>query len=114
MKTYFIYSVLFLLFYSTYSFITPFRYSNTLLNIKRKYNKCLTTDETFIEDENNDYKPKRRSKNVEGNLYVDDSCIDCDACRWICPSSFSRVGIQAAVTKQPETAVTITLLNAIQ
>ena len=31
-----------------------------------------------------------RAQNVPGNLYVDESCIDCDACRWICPSVFNR------------------------
>ena len=31
-----------------------------------------------------------RPQNVPGNLYVDESCIDCDACRWICPSVFNR------------------------
>ena len=34
-----------------------------------------------------------RAQNVPGNLYVDESCIDCDACRWICPSVFNRYTI---------------------
>lgn len=46
-------------------------------------------------------RPRRH--NVPGNLFVDESCIDCDACRWMCPSVYSRVGIKAAVTRQPST-----------
>lgn len=46
---------------------------------------------------------KRRSQNAPGNLYVDESCIDCDVCRWMCPSTFSRKGIKAAVHAQPDT-----------
>ena len=46
-------------------------------------------------------KRLRRSENVPGPLYVDKSCIDCDACRWMAPAAFSRVGSQSAVTQQP-------------
>ncbi|RYH05250.1 hypothetical protein EON65_45230 [archaeon] len=45
---------------------------------------------------------ERRPQNVNGNFFVDRSCIDCDVCRWICPSVFKRVGVQSAVYKQPE------------
>jgi ferredoxin len=31
------------------------------------------------------------------------TCIDCQTCRWIAPATFTAVGVQAAVTKQPET-----------
>lgn len=44
---------------------------------------------------------KPRSQNIPGNLYVDESCIDCDVCRWMCPTVFERKGIKSAVTKQP-------------
>lgn len=44
-------------------------------------------------------KPSRH--NVEGNFYVDQSCIDCDVCRWMCPSVYTRKGLKSAVTKQP-------------
>ena len=44
---------------------------------------------------------KPRSQNVQGNIFVDESCIDCDVCRWICPSVFNRKGIKAAVFYQP-------------
>jgi glyoxylase-like metal-dependent hydrolase (beta-lactamase superfamily II)/ferredoxin len=46
----------------------------------------------------------RRPQNVEGDLYVDRSCIDCDTCRWMAPDIFSREGDQSAVFHQPETA----------
>lgn len=44
----------------------------------------------------------RRTENVEGDFYVDNSCIDCDACCWIAPDNFARVGEMSAVSKQPE------------
>lgn len=45
----------------------------------------------------------RRSQNVEGDIYVDSSCIDCDTCRWMAPDVFTREGGQSAVFHQPET-----------
>ena len=32
---------------------------------------------------------------------MDESCIDCDTCRWMCPQVYGRSGIKSAVTKQP-------------
>eukprot|EP00898_Chlorokybus_atmophyticus_P005118 jgi/Chlat1/5607/Chrsp369S05379 len=46
--------------------------------------------------------PHRRRENVEGDLYVDSSCIDCDTCRWMVPEVFAARGGQSAVVKQPE------------
>ncbi len=43
----------------------------------------------------------RRSQNVEGNFYVDSSCIDCDTCRWLAPDIYNRVGSQSVVHHQP-------------
>lgn len=48
---------------------------------------------------------KRRSQNVEGDFYVDDTCIDCDTCRWMSKSVFYRVDEQSAVYHQPETEI---------
>mmetsp|Transcript_23802 Transcript_23802/g.46634 ORF Transcript_23802/g.46634 Transcript_23802/m.46634 type:complete len:370 (+) Transcript_23802:141-1250(+) len=45
----------------------------------------------------------RRTENVEGDFFVDSSCIDCDTCRWMAPGVFSRIGDMSAVHKQPET-----------
>jgi 4Fe-4S single cluster domain of Ferredoxin I len=28
-------------------------------------------------------------------------CIDCDVCRWMCPTIYARKGIKAAVISQP-------------
>ncbi len=47
---------------------------------------------------------KRRAENVEGDFYVDSTCIDCDTCRWMAPDVFADVGDQAAVHRQPRTA----------
>ncbi|MEO1181696.1 MAG: ferredoxin, partial [Cyanobacteria bacterium J06636_28] len=34
----------------------------------------------------------RRTENVEGDIFVDTSCIDCDTCRWMAPEVFGRDG----------------------
>ena len=47
---------------------------------------------------------QRRSQNVQGNFYVDSSCIDCDTCRWMAPEVFHRQGDQSAVYHQPSGA----------
>ena len=33
---------------------------------------------------------QRRTQNVNGNFYVDTTCIDCDTCRWMTPQVFER------------------------
>ncbi len=45
----------------------------------------------------------RLPENVEGDFYVDDSCIDCDACRQIAPATFRDHGNQSSVGCQPST-----------
>ncbi|MBD1914613.1 MULTISPECIES: MBL fold metallo-hydrolase [Cyanophyceae] len=45
----------------------------------------------------------RRPQNVDGDIYVDSSCIDCDTCRWMAPDIFSRDDEQSAVFHQPQT-----------
>ncbi|KAI0567447.1 Metallo-beta-lactamase [Gracilaria domingensis] len=44
----------------------------------------------------------RRSENIDGNIYVDSSCIDCDICRWVAPDTFTRSNSQSAVYSQPQ------------
>jgi glyoxylase-like metal-dependent hydrolase (beta-lactamase superfamily II)/ferredoxin len=44
----------------------------------------------------------RRTENIEGDFYVDRSCIDCDTCRWVAPEVFGRESQQSAVYHQPE------------
>ncbi len=44
---------------------------------------------------------KRLPENVEGEFYVDSSCIDCDACRQIAPAIFRDHGEQSSVYHQP-------------
>ena len=47
-------------------------------------------------------KPSRRlAGNVPGDFYVDDSCIDCDACRQIAPNVFREHGDWSIVYRQP-------------
>ncbi len=35
-------------------------------------------------------KDSKLSENVDGTFYVDDQCIDCDACRETAPDFFTR------------------------
>jgi len=44
---------------------------------------------------------RRRPQNAEGAFFVDDSCIDCDTCRWMAPEVFARIGGHSAVVRQP-------------
>lgn len=44
---------------------------------------------------------QRRPQNVEGDFFVDSTCIDCDTCRWMVPSIFHRTDGQSAVHHQP-------------
>ncbi|KAI3709308.1 hypothetical protein L2E82_39068 [Cichorium intybus] len=46
-------------------------------------------------------KKKRRPENVDGEFFVDHTCIDCDTCRWMAPEVFTRVNGMSAVSKQP-------------
>ncbi len=44
---------------------------------------------------------KRLDSNVAGNFFVDATCINCDTCRQLAPTSFEEVGNFSAVTNQP-------------
>ena len=47
--------------------------------------------------------PARRfPDNSPGDFYVDTTCIDCDACRRIAPSSFAEAADHSYVARQPE------------
>jgi glyoxylase-like metal-dependent hydrolase (beta-lactamase superfamily II)/ferredoxin len=48
-------------------------------------------------------RTKRLSSNVEGNFYVDQTCINCDTCRQLAPLSFREVGEYSSVFYQPTT-----------
>ncbi len=47
---------------------------------------------------------KRLETNVEGNFFVDSTCIDCDTCRQLAPATFIEEGDYFAVFHQPESA----------
>jgi ferredoxin len=51
-------------------------------------------------------KSAKYPDNVPGKFYVDESCIDCDACRASAPNNFSRneEAGYSFVKKQPENA----------
>lgn len=44
---------------------------------------------------------KRLDSNVTGNFFVDATCINCDTCRQLAPTSFEEIGEFSAVTTQP-------------
>jgi glyoxylase-like metal-dependent hydrolase (beta-lactamase superfamily II)/ferredoxin len=44
---------------------------------------------------------RRLAGNVAGDFYVDESCIDCDACRQIAPAVFREDGEHSVVFHQP-------------
>lgn len=47
---------------------------------------------------------KRLDSNVEGNFFVDSTCINCDTCRQLAPATFIEDGDYSAVCHQPESA----------
>lgn len=47
---------------------------------------------------------KRLETNVEGNFFVDSTCIDCDTCRQLAPMTFIEKGDYSTVFHQPESA----------
>ncbi len=46
---------------------------------------------------------RRLPQNIAGDFFVDETCIDCDACRQIAPLTFRDHGDQSSVYRQPET-----------
>ena len=46
----------------------------------------------------------KHDSNVNGEFFVDTTCIDCDLCRQIAPETFTDIGDQSAVHHQPETS----------
>jgi glyoxylase-like metal-dependent hydrolase (beta-lactamase superfamily II)/ferredoxin len=50
--------------------------------------------------------PKRAvAENVEGDFFVDSTCINCDACRQLAPETFLDAGATSCVQAQPGTPV---------
>ncbi len=49
-------------------------------------------------------RAKRLPENVEGEFFVDSTCIDCDTCRQLAPSIFAETGAYSAVFAQPGNA----------
>ena len=48
-------------------------------------------------------RDKRLDTNVAGDVFVDETCIDCGTCRWMAPRSFDRYGKHSRVYRQPAT-----------
>jgi glyoxylase-like metal-dependent hydrolase (beta-lactamase superfamily II)/ferredoxin len=47
-------------------------------------------------------RTKRLDTNIEGNFYVDSTCINCDTCRQLAPKTFEEVGEFSSVLRQPD------------
>jgi glyoxylase-like metal-dependent hydrolase (beta-lactamase superfamily II)/ferredoxin len=45
---------------------------------------------------------KRLATNLAGNFFVDATCINCDTCRQLAPTSFEEAGEYSAVVNQPQ------------
>lgn len=45
---------------------------------------------------------KRLDSNVQGDFYVDATCINCDTCRQLAPLNFEEIGDYSAVNHQPD------------
>ena len=43
------------------------------------------------------------AENVPGDFFVDETCIDCDACRQLAPEVFADAGSYSFVHAQPQT-----------
>lgn len=48
---------------------------------------------------------KKLPTNVEGNFYVDSTCINCDTCRQVAPATFAEDGDYSSVRSQPQNPV---------
>lgn len=46
---------------------------------------------------------KKLSTNVMGDFFVDSTCINCDTCRQLAPTTFQEKGEYSSVYRQPET-----------
>src|SRR5688572_22625662 len=44
---------------------------------------------------------KKRPENVDGDFFVDDSCIDCGTCYWMAPKVFAEEDGMSFVKRQP-------------
>ena len=44
---------------------------------------------------------RRLPTNVVGDIFVDDTCINCDTCRQLAPGVFAERGAYSAVVRQP-------------
>lgn len=42
------------------------------------------------------------AENVDGDFFVDSSCIDCETCRWVAPATFGSAEDHAFVAAQPK------------
>ncbi|MDD9898192.1 MAG: MBL fold metallo-hydrolase [Candidatus Melainabacteria bacterium] len=45
----------------------------------------------------------KRPENKESSFYVDETCIDCDTCRWMAPSIYDYINGKSAVIKEATT-----------
>jgi len=49
----------------------------------------------------------KRPENIDGNFFVDSSCINCGTCYWVAGATFRREGEQSAVYSAPTTSAEV-------
>ncbi|KAK5795489.1 putative ymaE [Gossypium arboreum] len=72
------------------------------INLRVSRNSLVkAVQSSSVESDTGKWARKRRPQNVDGDFFVDHTCIDCDTCRWMAPQVFTRVGEMSVVYKQP-------------
>ncbi|KAG4127891.1 hypothetical protein ERO13_D10G235824v2 [Gossypium hirsutum] len=72
------------------------------INLRVSRNSSVkAVQSSSVESDTGRWVRKRRPQNVDGDFFVDHTCIDCGTCRWMAPQVFTRVGEMSAVYKQP-------------
>jgi hypothetical protein len=54
---------------------------------------CVATSSDAAKPSALPRRPRKGARvgNVDGSFWVDSTCIDCDACRWIAPGTFTSL-----------------------
>ncbi|KAI5678288.1 hypothetical protein M9H77_09238 [Catharanthus roseus] len=74
---------------------------NSQSSRKQRSSRMILKVKASSETQTATSRRQRRPQNVDGEFFVDHTCIDCDTCRWMAPDIFTRVDGMSAVFKQP-------------
>ena len=56
---------------------------------------------------------QKRIENIDGDFYVDKTCIDCGTCYWMAPNTFKNEAGMSCVHAQPDDADSIKAMQAL-